>query len=87
MDRFGSVRIGIGAEDIDGLGLRASRLELGFGHNVIEVEFASTFSDVGLGEPVVLIDSSGWLTLAVHRDSAAERYGIEPSVSVRVRSL
>lgn len=87
VDRFGSVRIGIGAEDLDHLGLQTSRLELGFGHSVIEAEFASTFSDVAIGEPVVLIDSSGWLTLAVHRDSAAERFGIEPSISVRVRPL
>lgn len=87
VDRFGSVRIGIGGHQIEELGLRAQILELSFGHTLIEVPFASTFADVDVGDPVTLLDSSGWLTLSVRMKSAAERYGIESGVVARVRAL
>jgi len=87
IDRFGSVRLGIGAEDLETMGLRSGAFELSFGHTLLEVPFARTFADVEPGEPVALVDSSGWLTLAINTRSAAERYGIEPGVSARLRAL
>jgi len=86
IDRFGSIRIGITDEELGEFGFDRGTLELGFGHVVIEVPFRETFSDVGEGEPVALLDSSGWLTLALRTDSAADRYGIEPGDAARVRS-
>lgn len=86
-DRFGSLRIRIGADELGPRGLEADRLEIGFGHLALEVPFAHTFADVEEDEPVALVDSSGWLTLAVRMGSAAERYGIEPGASARVRAL
>ena len=86
-DRFGSLRFNIPTEELDGLGLRAPRLELGIGHNSLVVPFASTFADVAEGEPIALVDSSGWLTLAVNRGSAEDRYGVTPGAHVRVRAL
>lgn len=86
-DRFGSIRFNIPAEDLEALGLRVSRLEVGVGHNTLTVPFAKTFSDVAEGEPVMLVDSSGWLTLAVNTDSAQDRFGVEPGTPVRVRAL
>ncbi len=86
IDRFGSVRLGIGADQLDDLGLVGERLEISAGHNVIEVPFAKTFSDVPLGEPVALVDSSGWVTLSLRQASASERYGVEPGALTRVRA-
>jgi len=86
-DRFGSLRLRIAAEELGPLGLDTGRLEIGLGHVSVEVPFAGTFADVKEGEPVALIDSSGWLTLAVRMASAAERYGIEPGIQARVRGL
>jgi len=86
-DRFGSLRINIPAEDIDKLGLRAEKLEITLGHNALSVLFADTFSRVDEGDPVLLVDSSGWLTLAVNTGDAADRYGVEPGTNVRVRAL
>lgn len=86
-DRFGSLRMRIATEELDERGLRRERLEVSFGHLTLEVPFANTFADVDEGEPVALVDSSGWLTLAVRMGSAAERYGIEPGASARVRAL
>ncbi len=86
-DRFGSLRFNIPAEQIDELDLRSTRLEVTLGHNALAVPFATTFSDVAEGEAVALIDSSGWLTLAVNTGDAADRFGIEPGTKVRVRRL
>jgi len=86
-DRFGSLRFNVPAEDLDKLGLRARRLEIGMGHNVLAVPFAATFADVPEGEPVALVDSSGWLTLAVNKGSAADRFGVSPGANVNVRAL
>jgi len=86
-DRFGSLRFNIPTEDLDSLGLRTSRLEVEIGHNSLAVPFASTFADVAEGEPIALVDSSGWLTLAVNMGSAADRYGVLPGTRVRVRAL
>jgi S-adenosyl-L-methionine hydrolase (adenosine-forming) len=84
-DRFGSLRFNIPAEDLDELGLRTPSLELGMGHNNLVVPFGKTFSDVPEGEPVALVDSSGWLTLSVNMGNAMDRYGVGPGVHVRVR--
>ena len=86
-DRFGSLRFNVPAEDLEDLGLRAGKLELSIGHNRITAPFGKTFSDVGEGDPVVLVDSSGWLTLSVNTGDAADRYGVEPGTNIRIRSL
>ena len=86
-DRFGSLRFNIPAEDLDTLGLRSPSLEIGLGHNNLTVPLLRTFSDVPEGEPVALIDSSGWLTLSVNRGNAMDRYGVEPGVHVRVHAV
>lgn len=86
-DRFGSLRFNIPAEDVEKLGLESDRLEVTIGHNALTVRFAKTFADVAEGEPVILIDSSGWLTLAVNMGDAADRYGVEAGTHVKVRCL
>lgn len=86
-DRFGSLRFNVPAEDVAKLGLEAPQLEVTIGHNALVVPFAATFADVNEGDPVVLIDSSGWLTLAVNRGDAADRYGVEAGTHVRIRPI
>ncbi len=84
-DRFGSVRFNVPGDRLDALGLRVTELELGMGHNTIRVPLKATFSDVHEGEAVALVDSSGWLTLALNRGSARHRYGVETGMPVRIR--
>ena len=86
-DRFGSLRFNVPAEDVDALGLGAGNIEIGLGHNNLTVPFGRTFSDVNEGDPVALIDSSGWLTLAVNMGNALDRYGVTPGTHVRLRAL
>jgi len=87
MDRFGSVRLNIPTAKRAELGLDGALLEVGIGHNALAVPVCRTFSDVGEGDPLVIFDSSGWLTLAVNQGSAADRYGVSPGSRVRVRAL
>jgi len=86
VDRFGTLRFNIPAEDLVALGLQSETLEIALGHNVLHVPFRMTFGDVESGDPVAMVDSSGWLTLAVNTASASDRYNIEPGAVVRVRA-
>lgn len=85
VDRFGSVRLSIPPDMIEERFEAGSAVKVEVGHTVLSVPFGSTFSDVDPGEAVALIDSSGWLTLAVREGNAAERHGIEPRTPVVVR--
>jgi S-adenosylmethionine hydrolase len=84
IDRFGSMRIGVDFEGLDGALQPGAKIEISSGHTTLHVPFGRTFSDVADGEPVALFDSSGWLTVAVNGGSAAGRYGFEPGHQVRV---
>jgi len=86
-DRFGSSRFNIPGSDLGSLGLDSDRLEIELGHNTLSVPFRTTFCEVPSGEPIALVDASGWLTLAVNMGSAIERYGVVPGAGVRVRSI
>ncbi len=85
-DRFGSLRLNVPSENLDALGLSGDTLEIAIGHHTLKVPRGRTFSDVGEGEPVVVADSSGWLTLAVNQGSATDRYGISAGTRVVLRT-
>ena len=72
---------------MDDLGLDAPRLEIALGHHVLHVPVGEAFSDVAKGEPVALVDSSGWLTIAVNTASAQDRYGVEPGTAAHLRAV
>lgn len=85
MDRFGSARMNVTAEEVKSLGLDGHPLEISLGHNHLKAPFARTFADVPEGDPVALIDSSGWLTLSLNRSSAEERYGLEVGMPATIK--
>lgn len=87
IDRFGSARTSVTTQDLARLGDTPEMLEIGFGHVTLEIPFVRTYSDVDESDPLALWDSSGWLSLAVRLGSAAERYGLQPGVTVRLRAL
>jgi hypothetical protein len=43
-----------------------------------------TFSDVGLGQPLLYIDSRGHFAMAVNQGSFAEVYGVKPPVELSI---
>jgi S-adenosylmethionine hydrolase len=51
----------------------------------LRVPVARTYGDVDPGEPVAVVDSEGRLEVAVRDGSAADRLGIAPGTSVRLR--
>lgn len=84
-DRFGSLRFNVPSDRLGELGLKVPRLAISMGHTMLEVPLLTTFSDVPQGEPVALMDSSGWLTLALNQASAMDRYGVEIGSTVTLR--
>lgn len=87
VDRFGSMRFNVPSEEFHGHGSTGGTLEISLGHNTLSVPYRRTYADVQRGEPVALVDSSGWLTLAVNMGDAADRYGVTPGAPVRIRRL
>ncbi len=77
IDRFGTARLNIQAHDKERIGFEIDRLaELILSSRTEEIAFKRTFSDVGPGEPLILIDSSGYLSVAVNTGSAADKLGL-----------
>jgi S-adenosylmethionine hydrolase len=76
---FGNLVTNVSAEDFLKLGYqRGEEVPLKVGDKEIKIKFVRTFSDVGLREPLLYIDSRGRLGLAVNQSSFAETYGIKP---------
>jgi len=86
-DRFGSLRLNVPAEQLEALGLKVDTYEITLGHNTLTVPRGRTYADVKVGEPVALVDSSGWLTLSINKDDAMDRYGVVPGTTVRIRPM
>jgi S-adenosylmethionine hydrolase len=79
IDRFGNVELSATATDLRRAGLQgvsALALEAGAGP-APPVLLVRTFADVHPGQPAVMIDSSGRLTIAVNRGRADERFCLE----------
>lgn len=86
-DRFGTLRFNVPQEELSRLGLSSARIEVQLGHHTLDVPLARTYSDVAPGEPVALVDSSGWLSLSLNQADAHDRYGVSAGATVRIRAL
>jgi hypothetical protein len=73
-EAFGSIRYG-------------TRLALTWngGLNRVPLRYQETFGAVPVGEPLLFLDSSGWLGVAVNQGSAADRFGIGAAATVTVQ--
>jgi S-adenosylmethionine hydrolase len=86
IDRFGNVDLSADDADLRRAGLQdESELALETEAGPTPVLLVKTFGDVDPGRPAVMIDSSGWLTIAVNRGRADERFGLEPDDPVTLR--
>jgi S-adenosylmethionine hydrolase len=87
-DRFGNLILDLAERDLPASGLRLGRrlrVETAAGDH--EGVYARTFADVGEGELLLYLDSSGSLGLAVNRGSAAGRIGADPGDQIALRPL
>ncbi len=95
VDTFGNVKLSALAAELEEAlvsSQSAGRLEFFAGHPDIattpskEVSWATTFGDVPVGEPLILSDSYGRLTLAVNQGSAAEVLNLAAGAEVWIRA-
>lgn len=83
IDRFGTVRLNLDRSHLDPLGLvTGGRATIAFGSRTLELTLSETFGDVKPGAPLLLVDSSEMLCVAVNQGSAAERFGLQPGIQV-----
>jgi S-adenosylmethionine hydrolase len=84
IDRYGSLVLGADRDDLvaafGGLAF-GTPLQVG----TLRVPFVETYGAVPVGEPLLWVDSSGLLGLAVNQGSAAERLGLADGATITVR--
>jgi S-adenosylmethionine hydrolase len=75
---FGNLVTNLDAEDFLKLGYeRGQSVPVRVGGKPMVIKFVKTFSDVGLKQPLLYIDSRGRVALAVNQGSFAEVYGVK----------
>jgi len=80
---FGNLVTNLDAEDFLKLGYqRGQEVPVTVGGKEMKIKFVRTFSDVGLGQPLLYIDSRGHFALAVNQGSFAAVYGVKPPVEL-----
>ena len=84
-DPFGSLISNIEGKDFLSLGYaRGDKVRVTLGERQMVLLFAKTFSDVPVGEPLVYIDSRGYLGLAVNQRDFARTYSVTPPLPLFV---
>ncbi|HEY6337019.1 MAG TPA: S-adenosyl-l-methionine hydroxide adenosyltransferase family protein [Candidatus Sulfotelmatobacter sp.] len=84
---FGNLVTNISAEDFFKLGYqRGQEVPVKIDGKMMKIKFVRTFSDVGLKEPLLYIDSRGRFALGVNQGSFAGVYKIRPSVELVIAS-
>jgi S-adenosylmethionine hydrolase len=80
---FGNLVTNLDAEEFLKLGYqRGQQVPVKIGGKEMKIKFVKTFSDVGLKEPLLYVDSRGHVALAVNQGSFAEVYGVKPPVEL-----
>jgi S-adenosylmethionine hydrolase len=84
LDRpFGSLISNIGGEDFLKLGYgHGDQVPVTLGTKRIVLPFVKTFSDVGIGMPLLYIDSRGHLGIATNQDNFSESNHVKPPVPI-----
>ncbi|MBW8486098.1 SAM hydrolase/SAM-dependent halogenase family protein [Actinomadura parmotrematis] len=85
-DRYGSLILSAGPAELGEIP-HGTVLRVSWDGGGVRAPFVATFGSVAEGEPLLWIDSSGLLGLAVNRGSAAERFGLGAGAPVTVEGL
>jgi S-adenosylmethionine hydrolase len=82
---FGNLVTNVDAEDFLKLGYkRGQDIPVVIGGKEMKIKFVRTFSDVGLNQPLLYIDSRGHVALAVNQNSFSAVYGVKPPISLLI---
>ncbi len=84
IDRFGNCQLNIDPAELDGLAPAGAPLRVAAGEDLRTAERVSAYADVSPGRVGLITDSSGLVSLAVPRRSAADDLGLHEGVEVRI---
>lgn len=84
IDRFGNLITNLHIEDFPALPTRPFRLAIGTRQIT---ELVATFAQGPVGEPVLVVGSSGWVEVAVNQSSAARLLGVAPGAPAELTLL
>ena len=88
IDGFGNVVLGATDRELELLGVRfGDFVEVEWGDRRLRMPYVRYFSAVGEGEPLLLLDSGGYLELAVNLGDASKRLGLKRGDEVSIRPL
>jgi S-adenosylmethionine hydrolase len=83
VDGFGNVQTNIGPDDLARLGLEpGSAVTVKVGAGLHSIPWVATYGDVGPGEPLLHVDSSGLMAIAVREGRADEELNLSSGVAV-----
>ena len=83
VDSFGNVQTNIGPDDLAAVGLApGSTLTVKVGATLHTIPWATAYSDVDSGEPLIHVDSVGLIAIAVRDGAADEELNLTSGVAV-----
>ena len=86
VDRFGNAQLSLPGAEAPRAGLLpGATVTLAWAGRELRLPFASTFGDVGAGEPLVYRDSGDWVAVAVAGGDAAALLGLRPGLALTIR--
>ena len=84
IDRFGNCQLNLGPDDLEELAPDGAALQIAAGDDLRTAERVGAYADVSPGRVGLITDSSGLVSLAVPRRSAAEDLGLHEGAEVRL---
>ncbi|MEM0084520.1 MAG: SAM-dependent chlorinase/fluorinase [Candidatus Methanomethylicia archaeon] len=77
IDDFGNIVTNISSEHLRLIGLsEGDFLNVKFGDNLLKLKFCKAYSDVPLGQPLIIIGSGGFIELSINQGDAAKTFNI-----------
>ena len=76
VDDFGNTISNISAEDLKTVGINeGNTLQVRLGDKIVSLMFCSAYGEVAVGDPLVLVGSSGFLEVAINQGSGSRTFG------------
>ena len=84
IDRFGNCQLNLDPAELDELAAAGSPLQIAIGDDLRTAERVRAYAEVSPGRVGLIVDSSGLVSLAVPRRSAADDLGLHEGAEVRL---
>jgi hypothetical protein len=76
VDDFGNIISNISAEDLKNADINeGNTLQVRLDDNIVRLRFCSAYGEVAVGNPLVLVGSSGFLEVAINQGSGSRTFG------------